>query len=62
MSLTHLDDAGAARMVDVSGKHPTLRTATAEGRIRMSAAAASICSCTRSLVVSEKRYSSTHEK
>ena len=40
MSLTHLDDAGAARMVDVSGKHPTLRTATAEGRIRMSAAAA----------------------
>jgi cyclic pyranopterin phosphate synthase len=40
MSLTHIDDAGAARMVDVSGKAATLRTAIAEGRIRMSAAAA----------------------
>jgi len=40
MTLTHIDDAGAARMVDVSGKAATLRTATAEGRIRMSAAAA----------------------
>ena len=33
--LTHLDDAGAARMVDVSGKPATLREATAEGRIAM---------------------------
>lgn len=40
MSLTHIDAAGAARMVDVSAKSPTVRTATAEGRIRMSAAAA----------------------
>ena len=38
--LTHLDDSGAARMVDVSGKTATMRTATAQGRIRMSAAAA----------------------
>jgi cyclic pyranopterin phosphate synthase len=33
--LTHLDDAGAARMVDVSAKPATLREATAEGRIAM---------------------------
>ena len=37
--LTHLDDSGAARMVDVGGKPPTARSATATGRIRMSAAA-----------------------
>lgn len=37
--LTHLDDTGAARMVDVGGKHATARSATAEGRIRMNAAA-----------------------
>ena len=28
---THLDDAGHARMVDVSGKEPAVRTATARG-------------------------------
>lgn len=39
MSLTHLDESGAARMVDVGGKPETARAATAEGRIRMSAAA-----------------------
>jgi cyclic pyranopterin phosphate synthase len=37
--LTHLDAAGHARMVDVGGKSPTRRTATATGRIRMSAEA-----------------------
>lgn len=37
--LTHLDESGAARMVDVGGKQPTARTATAEGRIRMAAGA-----------------------
>lgn len=37
--LTHLDDAGHARMVDVGGKAPTQRVAIASGRIRMSAAA-----------------------
>ncbi|MFE6778387.1 cyclic pyranopterin monophosphate synthase MoaC [Streptomyces sp. NPDC057702] len=31
--LTHLDDAGAARMVDVSAKAVTARTATASGRV-----------------------------
>src|SRR6476661_4439119 len=31
--LTHVDEAGAARMVDVSGKDPTARTATATGRV-----------------------------
>lgn len=31
--LTHVDDAGAARMVDVSGKDVTARTATATGRV-----------------------------
>jgi cyclic pyranopterin monophosphate synthase len=31
--LTHLDDAGAARMVDVSAKPVTVREATATGRV-----------------------------
>ena len=34
--LTHLDDSGAARMVDVAGKPATAREATAEGTITMS--------------------------
>lgn len=33
---THLDDAGAARMVDVSKKEITARTATASGRVLVS--------------------------
>lgn len=33
--LTHLDETGAARMVDVGGKAETIRSATAEGRIVM---------------------------
>jgi len=37
--LTHLDNKGQARMVDVGGKPETTRSATATGRIRMSAAA-----------------------
>lgn len=32
--LTHVDSRGAARMVDVSGKSVTSRTATATGRVR----------------------------
>src|ERR1700741_2191751 len=39
-SLTHLDDAGAAHMVDVSGKAATAREAVATGRITMSGEAA----------------------
>jgi cyclic pyranopterin monophosphate synthase len=35
--LTHVDDSGAARMVDVSGKEVTSRTATASGRVLVSA-------------------------
>jgi cyclic pyranopterin phosphate synthase len=35
--LTHVDDAGAARMVDVSGKAVTARTAVASGRVLVSA-------------------------
>lgn len=38
--LTHIDDRGAARMVDVGGKPVTAREAVATGRITMSAAAA----------------------
>lgn len=38
--LTHLDEAGAARMVDVGGKTETAREAVAEGRITMSPDAA----------------------
>jgi cyclic pyranopterin phosphate synthase len=37
--LSHLDAAGHARMVDVSGKDVTAREATASGRVLLSAAA-----------------------
>jgi cyclic pyranopterin phosphate synthase len=36
MSFTHLDDAGKARMVDVTQKQPTVRSATARGFVRCS--------------------------
>jgi cyclic pyranopterin phosphate synthase len=36
MALTHVDDAGRARMVDVGQKAESVRMATAEGAIRMS--------------------------
>jgi cyclic pyranopterin phosphate synthase len=35
--LTHVDESGAARMVDVSGKDLTSRSATASGRVLVSA-------------------------
>ncbi|SCW68628.1 cyclic pyranopterin monophosphate synthase subunit MoaC [Sphingobium faniae] len=38
--LTHLDESGSARMVDVSGKAVTAREAVATGRIAMSREAA----------------------
>ena len=38
--LTHLDESGRARMVDVSDKESTLRTARARARLRMSPATA----------------------
>lgn len=34
MSFTHLDDQGHARMVDVTEKQPTIRSATATGLVR----------------------------
>ncbi|MEO6885319.1 MAG: cyclic pyranopterin monophosphate synthase MoaC, partial [Jatrophihabitantaceae bacterium] len=37
VELTHLDAHGAARMVDVSAKDVTTRTATATGRFRTTA-------------------------
>ena len=37
MDLTHVDAAGAARMVDVSAKEPTTRTAVASGVLRTTA-------------------------
>ena len=37
MEFTHLDESGAARMVDVTGKDVTARTATATGRVLVSA-------------------------
>jgi cyclic pyranopterin monophosphate synthase len=37
--LTHLDEAGHARMVDVSGKDVSARTARASGRVLLSPAA-----------------------
>ncbi len=36
--LTHVDERGAARMVDVSAKAVTARTATASGRVNVSSA------------------------
>ena len=41
--LTHFDPAGNAIMVDVGGKQPTRRTATACGHITMSPAAFDAC-------------------
>lgn len=38
MSFTHLDSAGHARMVDVSEKQPSRRSATATGRVTCSPA------------------------
>jgi cyclic pyranopterin monophosphate synthase len=35
VSLSHLDETGRARMVDVTGKPVTRRTAVAEGAVRM---------------------------
>lgn len=37
MELTHLNDQGRARMVDVTEKGEIFRTAAAGGRVRMSA-------------------------
>lgn len=39
MTLSHLDESGRARMVDVGGKDVTDRTAVAEGLVRMSSEA-----------------------
>ena len=36
--LSHFDDQGASRMVDVSSKQPTMRDARASGRVRMAPA------------------------
>ena len=36
MTFTHLDDAGHARMVDVTAKSPTVRAASARGFVRCS--------------------------
>ena len=35
MTLSHIDDSGAARMVDISGKPPVTRRARASARICM---------------------------
>jgi cyclic pyranopterin phosphate synthase len=39
VKLSHVDAEGRARMVDVGGKPVTIRSATAEGQVRMSAEA-----------------------
>ena len=36
MKFTHLTESGAAHMVDVSAKQPTVRTATARGEVACS--------------------------
>ena len=40
--LSHLDDKGKARMVDVSAKESTLREATAQGKVLMNPATAAL--------------------
>jgi cyclic pyranopterin monophosphate synthase len=40
--LTHVDETGAARMVDVSAKDVTVRTASASGRVLVSSAVVSL--------------------
>jgi cyclic pyranopterin phosphate synthase len=42
MGLSHLDESGAARMVDVGQKAPSRRVARATGRVRMQAATLAI--------------------
>jgi cyclic pyranopterin monophosphate synthase len=42
VSFTHLDESGAARMVDVSGKEVGARTATATGRVLLSGEAVAL--------------------
>ena len=44
--LTHVDESGAARMVDVSDKDVTARTATASGRVLVSPRSSSCCAAT----------------
>jgi len=41
-TFTHVDERGAARMVDVSGKEVTARTATATGVVHVSSAVVSL--------------------
>ena len=41
-ALTHVDETGAARMVDVSGKDVVARAATATGRVRVGARVAEL--------------------
>jgi cyclic pyranopterin phosphate synthase len=45
--LSHVDDAGRARMVDVGAKRPTARRAVAEGAIAMSRAAFALVKANR---------------
>ena len=40
--LTHVDESGAARMVDVTAKDVTARTATARGRVEVSSQVAAL--------------------
>ena len=42
MELTHFDDSGSARMVDIGAKDVTVRTAVAEGKVTMSPETASL--------------------
>jgi cyclic pyranopterin phosphate synthase len=42
MSFSHVDESGAARMVDVAGKDVSVRTATATGRVDLSAETVSL--------------------
>jgi cyclic pyranopterin phosphate synthase len=45
---THLDESGAARMVDVTAKDVTARTATATGRVDLSAECVALLRASRS--------------
>ena len=57
VELTHVDAAGAARMVDVSGKDATVRTAVATGTLRTHPITVGRCAGQRPRTVSEESSS-----
>ena len=55
MGFTHIDAEGNAVMVDVGGKDVTCRTASAEGKIRLSRECFELVAAGRILILPEPR-------